>query len=273
MNCELTRAQVESYRKEGFVVLQNFLTDLELAQWRNSVDEAVLQRNGVKIPGTAIKTGEEDGINKESTGYFGNVFDQFVNLWQTHEGVRRLMMDPKLGELACQLSGARGIRIWHDQALIKRPWANPTTLHLDVPFWSFSSPDALSIWVSLDDATLENGCLYFLAGTHTRTDYRNIGITQNVNAIFNVYPQLSNLSAIPAPMKAGSASFHNGLCIHGAGPNMTPRSRRAMTCAYMPQGSTFNGQKNILSEEYVARLKVGDLLDDERQNPLIYASS
>jgi len=52
---------------------------------------------------------------------------------------------------------------------------------------------------------------------------------------------------------------------NAVGPNMTPRWRRAMTCAYMPDGSTYNGQKEILSDEYAAGLKIGDLLDDNRQ--------
>ncbi len=46
--------------------------------------------------------------------------------------------------------------------------------------------------------------------------------------------------------------------------------RRAMTCAYMPEGSVFNGEQNILSDEQVSRLKVGDPLNDNQQNPLIF---
>jgi phytanoyl-CoA hydroxylase len=60
------------------------------------------------------------------------------------------------------------------------------------------------------------------------------------------------------------------LCIHGAGPNMTPRSRRAMTCAYMPEGATFNGQKNVLPDEYLNTLSVGDPLNNDQQNPLLW---
>lgn len=67
-----------------------------------------------------------------------------------------------------------------------------------------------------------------------------------------------------------SCSFHNALTAHGAGANMTPGFRRAMTCAYMPDGSTFNGQRNILSKEQVERLQIGDLRDNDRQVPLIY---
>ena len=54
---------------------------------------------------------------------------------------------------------------------------------------------------------------------------------------------------------------------------MTPGRRRAMTCAYMPDGSTFNGVKNVLPEDYVAQLKIGDVLDKDEQNPLLYHRS
>jgi hypothetical protein len=52
---------------------------------------------------------------------------------------------------------------------------------------------------------------------------------------------------------------------------MTPHPRRAMTCAYMPVGEKFNGQQNILSDEHVARLKVGDPMEDDEQNPLVWS--
>ena len=79
--------------------------------------------------------------------------------------------------------------------------------------------------------------------------------------------------SVAVPMKDGSCSFHNGLTIHSAGANMTSGFRRAMTCAYMPDGAIFNGIKNILTDEQVSRLKIGDLLNDESQTPLIYSSS
>jgi len=270
MNCDVTSDQIERYRKDGFLVIDNFLTANELTEWRSAVEEAVDERDGVKIPGTNLKTGADDGINQD-TEYYANVFDQLINLWQTNSRVRKLMMSPELGKAAARLSGANGIRIWHDQALFKRPWANPTALHLDVPFWSFSAPDAISLWVALDDATYNNGCLYFLQGTHKKTDYRDIGITKNMKAIFTIYPELASVEALAVPMKAGSASFHNGLCIHGAGANMTPRPRRAMTCAYMPEGATFNGQKNVLPDEYLNTLSIGNRLNSDQQNPLLWS--
>ena len=91
-----------------------------------------------------------------------------------------------------------------------------------------------------------------------------------MDGIFQVYPEFAKTQPFVAKMKAGSCSFHNGLTIHGAGANMTPGFRRAMTCAYMPDGNTFNGQANILPQEYLSTLKIGDLLNNNEQNPLIY---
>jgi len=272
MKYQLNEKQIQSYRENGFIVIEDFLSPDELEQWRKSVTTAVEERAGIKIPGKDIKTGEADGINEDSD-YFAKVFDQLLNLWQTNASVKKLMIDQRIGKMASQLSGANGIRIWHDQALIKRPWANPTAWHLDTPFWSFSDKQAISIWVALDDATLENGCLYFIPGSHKLTNYDKITIGRNMDGIFEVYPQLKNLKTTAAPMKAGSCSFHNGLTIHGANANMTPGFRRAMACAYMPDGSRFNGEPNILPDGYVQGLKVGDLLNNDEQNPLIYQVS
>lgn len=272
MNTELTNEQIKSYQENGFLVVDDFLNAQELELWREAVTEAVTQRNGRKMPSKDAVVGEDDGINSESS-YFGKVFDQLLNLWQTNGKVKDIMFDNKIGEMIAKLAGWNGTRIWHDQALIKKPWANPTSWHLDTPFWSFSDKTALSIWVALDDATLENGCLYFIPSSHHKTNFENAGIGKNMDVIFDVYPQLRTFNSVAAPMKAGSCSFHNGLTIHGAGANMTSGFRRAMTCAYMPDGAVFNGIQNILSDEQVKQLKIGDLLNDENQTPLIYKKS
>lgn len=269
MKTELVPQQIISYRENGFIVIEDFLSPSELQHWRHTVMNAVKKRAGQKMPDKEFKTGEDDGINEDAE-YFGKVFDQLLNLWQTDEGVKELMCDERIGSMAANLAGVDGIRIWHDQALFKRPWANPTSWHLDTPFWSFSDRRALSIWIALDDATLENGCLFFIPGSYLKTTFENKGIGKNMDAIFQVYPQYVNAKTVAAPMKAGSCSFHNGLTIHGANANMSPGFRRAMTCAYMPDGNVFNGEPNILPESYLQSLKTGDLLNNEKQNPLIF---
>ena len=265
MKHKLTSGQISFYRENGYIVIDGFLSPAELETWRQCVDEAVANRDDRKLADGRMR----DGGNE----YYDRVFVQRINLWTDHEGMRQLMLDDRLGEMAADLAGVAGMRIWHDQALIKPPWGNPTAWHLDNPYWSFYSRDAISIWVALDDATRDNGCLYFVPGTHKTASYDNVDIGINIGDLFAAYPQWSSKTAVAAEMKAGSCSFHNGLLAHGAGANMTPKYRRAMTCAYMPDGSTFNGQQNILTSEQAARYQIGDLLDDDAQSPLIYHRS
>ncbi|WP_108424482.1 phytanoyl-CoA dioxygenase family protein [Flagellimonas amoyensis] len=269
MNYTLTNDQIQSYRSNGFLILEDFLTPDETKYWRDTIDLAVKNRKGRKFPHSEVKTGESDGIN-DNAEYFGKVFDQIVNLWMTDDKVKELMLDKRIGKMACQLADVDGIRVWHDQSLVKQPWGNPTAWHLDTPFWSFEHKEALSIWVALEDVTLQNGCMYFLPGTQLETEFTEPGIGSNMDDVFRTYPKFRTNNPVPAVIKAGSCTFHNGLTIHAAGVNMTPNTRKAMTCAYMPDGSVFNGKKNVLPEDYFNSLTIGDLLNNEAQNPLIY---
>ncbi len=269
MNHELTNEQIEAYQRDGFIILHDFLSSEELKIMRKAVDNAVANRKGRKFPHSDIITGQDDGINAEAA-YFGKVFDQIINLWQTDETVKELILDRRIGKMATQLAGVDGIRVWHDQSLVKQPWANATAWHVDTPFWSFTHREALSIWIALEDVTIENGCLWFMPGSHRDTEFGEPGISVNMGDIFDKYPKYRYAEPVPSVIKAGSCSFHNGMCLHAAGVNMTPGTRKAMTCAFMPDGSTFNGNKNVLSDEQFAKLSIGDLMNDEHQNPLIY---
>jgi len=184
--------------------------------------------------------------------------------------MRALIHDQRLGEVVGTLAGVDGIRIWHDQALIKPAYGNPTGWHLDNPYWSFSSRDAISMWIALDDATASNGCLAYIPGSQKTARFDNADIGENFGSLFKVYPEWLQIDPLLCPCPAGSAVFHNGLTAHGAGANITNRARRAMTCAYMPDGSTFNGKQNVLPKEYYESLRIGDILDDEIINPLIW---
>ena len=267
MKIHVSAEQIKSYRDNGFLALPDFLDARELRDWQRVTQEAVDQRLASQYGLT----------NKPSTGaelgndYYRRVFTQCLRLADTHAGMRKLIYARSIGELMGQLAGVDDIRVWHDQALFKPPFGNPTSWHLDTPYWSFHSREALSIWIALDDATVANGCMWYLPGTHKSARYDNAGIGPNMGDLFQIYPEWAKLEAVAVPLPAGGAAIHNGLCAHAAGANMTPRPRRAMTCAYMPDGCTFNGVKNVLPTELFERLKPGDRLDDAQQNPLVWS--
>ena len=267
MNDRLTDEQITLYRDNGFVVLEGFLNADELETWRRCTDEAVEER----LASRAGVGGKWNLTNQgDPDSYYAQVFTQCLKLAETHAGMHDLMHDERLGKAAGTLAGVDGIRIWHDQALIKPPFGNPTAWHLDNPYWSFSSRDAISIWVALDDVTLANGALFYIPGSHKTARFENVGIGEKQADLFKVYPEWRQVETVGCPCPAGSAVFHNGLTAHGAGANMTNKPRRAMTCAYMPDRATFNGTKNILPDDYFASLKVGDVLNDDTVNPLIW---
>src|SRR5579862_5291067 len=273
MKDQLSEQQIETYQAQGFVVIEDFLNAGELERWRHDTEEAVRER--LHATGAA----RQDGLRNltatlhnqaDPDAFYAQVFTQCLKLADSHAGMRELMLDPRLGRIAATLAGVDGIRIWHDQALFKPAFGNPTGWHLDNPYWSFSSRQSISIWIALDDATLGNGCMFYLPGSHKTARYDNAGIGQNMADLFKVYPEWRAIDPVAVPAKAGTAVLHNGLTAHGAGANMTNRPRRAMTCAYMPGGATFNGTRNILPESYFRTLKVGDVLDNNEINPLVW---
>lgn len=163
------------------------------------------------------------------------------------------------------------MRIWHDQALVKEPHGNQTTWHRDTPYWAFHTRTAVNFWIALDDATLANGCLWYLPGTHLLGDYDLVEIGKSMTDIFARYPEWASIEPVAAPCPAGSIVVHNSMVAHGAGPNMTTARRRAMTIAYFPDGTRYNGKPDTLPPVYSRRLAEGDLLDDDRYVPLAWS--
>jgi len=263
MNTQLTPEQIASYRRDGFVSHPGFLNAAEVEELKAAVLEAIAGMGDSRLPEAGERMRDRDN-------YYSRVFTQRLNLWRLNETVKRYMLSPEVGRMCCELEGQPGYRVWHDQALVKEPFGNPTAWHLDNPYWSFYSKHALSIWIALEEATLENGCMWFSPGSHKLARFENVGIGEDLAGLFKVYPEMAEIDPVPAPMKPGDCSFHNGLTAHGAGANMTRGRRIAMTCAYMPLGATFNGRSNVLPDDYLRSLKEGDVLDNDDWNPKVY---
>ena len=142
MNTQITSDQIEFYRENGFLVIDDFLNGAELSLWGDAVDEAV-----------AAHVSRPDAFHnqKGEDGYYKNVFVQCVNLWKTSEKIKGLILNAELGRLAADLAGTSGVRLYHDHAMVKQPWANPTNFHVDNPYDPFYSYQAIMFWVALDD--------------------------------------------------------------------------------------------------------------------------
>ncbi|CAF3129458.1 unnamed protein product [Rotaria sp. Silwood2] len=275
----LTASDINSYHENGYHVVPNLLSPSQLEQWRTIIFGAVKDRAERKYK---LPTANEEDHTNVDFDYYDNVFTQRINLWQTHNSVKELLLQSGnvIGKIAAELEGIDCVRIWHDQALIKEPFANPTAWHFDVTYWSFTSLHAISVWIALDDSTLENGCMYFMPDSHkvierryyeSNNTFSEIKIGKNMADIFAIYPELKQMPTVAVPMKAGSASFHSGHLIHGANANMTPGRRPAMTIQMMPDNTVFNAKQNILTKEQMDKLEIGvSTFNDDNYNPILY---
>ncbi len=92
-------------------------------------------------------------------------------------------------------------------------------------------------WIALEDATLENGCLEFIPGSHTdplaARFIRNPNKEEFEKGKFliqsNDYPKYDQSKFVSVPVKAGDAIFIHGLVVHQSRPNLSPNSRHIYT--------------------------------------------
>lgn len=62
---------------------------------------------------------------------YGELFTQVTNAWRRSERVRSFVFDPRFARAAAELLGVSGVRLYHDQALVKEPGGRPTPWHQD----------------------------------------------------------------------------------------------------------------------------------------------
>jgi phytanoyl-CoA hydroxylase len=256
----VTAGEVSAYQRDGFLILEGFLAGAEVDRWRSAVEGAVTAREN--------DPSLEPSINQERwPAAYG--FRQFMNLWETDATMRELLLDPRVGRIASQLTGSGEIRVWYDQSFIKRPWAFPTPMHQDNPWWSFHDERAVTLWLTLDDVAETNGALLYLPGSHRVHNWAQVG-GDGLGDIFGCRPEWRDIKPVCCPVPAGTAIWHNGLTVHGSGANMSHTQRRALNLALMPCPAIFNGIQNIFPDDMFATLRPGEPLVNDAINPRIY---
>jgi phytanoyl-CoA hydroxylase len=115
-----------------------------------------------------------------------------------------------------------------EHLIIKPPRSGAETLpHQDQAFWSGAlGYESVSVWVPLQDVRENDGCLYFAPGSHLGgvRDHRPAGGDPLCNSLELVDAHIDRRTE---PMRVGALSVHHCRTIHGAGPNVGPRTRFA----------------------------------------------
>jgi ectoine hydroxylase-related dioxygenase (phytanoyl-CoA dioxygenase family) len=141
------------------------------------------------------------------------------------------------------------VRLWHDHIISKPPGDNAHfRYHQDFYGWPLSEPSILSCWIALDDATVENGCMHVIPGSHRDPRFSPEAKRKELEALAKdptlkterVKMEERHASfGVPVELKTGECMFHHCLDFHATPQNTTNRQRRAFVIIYMAQGVRF----------------------------------
>lgn len=109
--------------------------------------------------------------------------------------------------------------------------------HQDVTYWGLAPPLAVTAWYAVDDSDPENGCMRVIPSTHqglrAHETAARPGNLLSINQEVPVTPE-EEARAVDLPLRAGDASLHHGMLIHGSNPNRSGRRRCGLTLRYVP---------------------------------------
>lgn len=156
------------------------------------------------------------------------------------EAIRALAFHPPLVEAVESLIGA-GVSVSFSQVFFKPPeGGGPKPAHQDNFYFGPNNEEGVvTAWVALDDATLENGCLYFGEGSNLGPVYRHVAPPDEPFNLQLPAEILSLQPMAPAPVRQGGVSFHHGNTFHQSSANRSSRWRRAVALHYVNHNTCF----------------------------------
>jgi ectoine hydroxylase-related dioxygenase (phytanoyl-CoA dioxygenase family) len=148
----------------------------------------------------------------------------------------RLVGDDRLLDIAEQFIGPN-IALFASHYISKPPFdGQPVLWHQDGSYWPLDPMEVVTLWLAIDDATPENGCMRVIPGTH-RLDLKGVQPrTEVANVLSSSIDDslVDSSQAVDCILSAGSVSVHHPNIIHGSDANTSPRRRCGLTIRYVP---------------------------------------
>jgi ectoine hydroxylase-related dioxygenase (phytanoyl-CoA dioxygenase family) len=258
---ELTAAQREQFREEGFIHLPHVLSPDALVALEPAITADTIAHDA------------HAGVPLEDRDTYGRAFIQVGNLWERSPQARRLTFSLRLARIASELLDTRGVRLWHDQSLYKEPSGGFTPWHADQQYWPMASGLCVTAWIPLQAVPLEMGPLAFARGSHRKRIGRDLAISDESEALIRTAVAEHGLREVTEPYAAGDVSFHLGWTLHRAGPNTTPTPRKVHTVIYMDVDMRLAKPKNAAQQldqtTWTPSTAIGEVMNDPR-NPVLY---
>jgi ectoine hydroxylase-related dioxygenase (phytanoyl-CoA dioxygenase family) len=260
---KLSKEQIEFFEENGYLGGVKMLDEHQITQLRKELAEIA----DPKHPGHELFY---EFHSNESTDPDTILFHA-LGAWRITEGFHDVLWNPRFLVAASQLLGDHTVRFWHDQLFWKPPKKGGVVAwHQDYSYWTRTKPVAhLTCWCSLDNATVENGCLQYVPGSHRwgLLDKPNLagdllGIMDYLNE-----DQKKEFKPVHVEVKAGESIFHHSLTLHGSGENKSNQARRAFVINVFADGVKSDSDSPML--EGVPPVAKGEKMEGQFF-PLLY---
>ena len=213
----LSEAQIEEYREKGYVVPDYRLPAETLERIREDH-----QRLLVKHP---------------------EFRDNCPALLRYDLRFLNYALDSTILQMAAQLIGP-DICLWN-MSFFAKPALNGkrTPYHQDGEYWPIRPLATCTVWIAIDAATEENGCLRYIPGSHKTARLMAHEVSDDPNITLNrelVKAEYNESIAESLILPEGGMAFHDVYIAHGSDKNRSSNPRRGMTLRLMPTTSVYD---------------------------------
>ena len=222
----LSKNQADDMDLQGFTVVENAFSAAEIGPLRDEIDR--LEQESV----LRLKSQDQQQPSRRITSADEITFTS--GLAQQSALARSFCASPFFQKVCHDVLNCNDVRLYHEQAVYKKPCPGRIFPYHQDNGYTFIEPlQYLTCWVALNDATLENGCPWFVPELFRRGpllhefDESNGGWT---------IKGLRADDAVCVPVKEGSVAIFWSLTPHMTGANSTNSVRKAYICQYAPDG-------------------------------------
>ena len=270
---QFTDEQVEQYRDDGFLIVEDFLP-------KESV-EILLERF------EQIFEGNHDLVVAPDELYWQKGRDpedaQRVvgGVWRVDRQVGGQAFGHNIGRLSAQLEGASSTRMLGDFAIYKPEGGRPFDLHQDGSYLGWVQPVWYwTFWVALSDTYADGGTLVYVRGSHKWGPYPPSGeaiaahdrpLEGWTDYVEQLAPEGTKVELVPLEVEAGTAAFHTGWMWHGSGPNTRKGYMRRGYGIAMISG-TSRHHPRLKNEVYSRYFAPGQVEFDEDFFPVMWSA-
>jgi len=157
MPMQLTPEQLEAYHRQGYVVVEDLVSSVEVEALHNRLREYT--HDGRPLGSIRVQIEPRVQRGELEVNHPGDAIRKVDSLVEGDELFRKLGLNENIVGIISQVLGS-DIKMFRNALLMKPPEVGSQKgWHQDSPYWPIQPMNLCSCWFALDDATAENGCL------------------------------------------------------------------------------------------------------------------